>query len=167
MLEVCFNPSVKGSLAFAQRCKKNRIGGAIGIITDKTCIFSFFTKRKALKEYRKRQLQLQQNAISLGGTKEDIAGISFGLSEGDIQSVICLEECPRKAHIRSGFCFEKHNEEENREASLNDFWTACVKDLQKLQSNPPKIRIWLDSTPDAQCGLLFVADLLKESKTAG
>ena len=82
MLEVCFNPSVKGSLAFAQRCKKSRIGGAIGIITDKTCIFSFFTKRKALKEYRKRQLQLQQNAISLGGTKEEIAGISFGLSEG-------------------------------------------------------------------------------------
>ena len=34
-----------------------------------------------------------------------------------------------------------------------------------LKSKPAQIRIWLDQTPDAQCGLLFIAHMLNGSGT--
>lgn len=166
MLEVCFNDSVKGALIVAQNCK-NITGGAISIITvsDSKGIFSYFEKRKAMKKYRKRQAELQKQAVSLGGKKEDVVGISFGLSEGDIKAPITLERCPRKEYVSSLLAFDPYNEGEDIEASINDFWNSCIEDLGKLKASPEEIRIWLDRTPDAQCGLLFVADLLKNSET--
>lgn len=165
MLEVCFSDSVKGALALAQHCKDGVIGGAVGFITDKKGPAAFFAKRKALREYRKKQMELQKRAVALGGTSRQLVGLSFGLSEGDIAAPISLEDCPRKDCIYSMFSFERHREREDVEDSFQEFWRACVKDLDKLKSNPPKIRVWLDNTPDAQCGLLFVADLLKGSQT--
>lgn len=103
--------------------------------------------------------------IPLSGKRDDIVGVSLGLSEGDIKSPICLEDCPRKEYIRAMFSFDRYNEQEDIEAVINEFWTNCMSDLQKLKSNPPQIRVWLDFTPDAQCGLLFLADLLKDRKT--
>lgn len=165
MLEVCFSDSVKGALAVAQHCKSHNIGGSVGIITDKKGLSAFFAKRKTLKEYHKKQAALQQQAVSLGGKREDLVGISFGFSEGDIQAPFHLENCPRKDYIRSMLSFDRHNQNEDMEASINDFWTNCANDLEKLKLNPPKIRVWLDCTLDAQCGLLFLADLLNGSKT--
>jgi hypothetical protein len=165
MLEVCFSDSSKGSLTFAQHCGNDVIGSAIGFITDKKGLSAFFAKKKALKEYKKRQIELQKQAVSLDGKREDIVGVSFGLSEGDIKSPICLKDCPRKEYIRSMFSFDRYNKQEDMETSINEFWTNCIEDLEKLKSNPQKIRVWLDHTPDAQCGLLFIADLLKDSKT--
>lgn len=108
---------------------------------------------------------MQKKAVSLGGRKEDVVGISFGLSEGDIKAPITFECCPRKEYIYSTFSFDRYDELEDIEQSINDFWSICIEDFRKLKSNPEKIRIWLDITPDAQCGLLFVADLLKNSET--
>lgn len=71
MLEVCFNESVKGALAVAQRCE-NSVGGTVGIIADKK--LSFFAVRKALKEYRKRQDELQKSAVPLGGKRRGYRG---------------------------------------------------------------------------------------------
>ncbi len=165
MLEICFNDSVKGALTLAQNCGNDVIGSAVGIITDKKGLLSYFAKRKAMKEYRKRQMGLQKLAVPLGGKREDIVGVSFGLSEGDIKSPIGLEDCPRKEYIRAMFSFDRYNGQEDTEAAVNEFWTNCMSDLQKLKSNPSQIRVWLDFTPDAQCGLLFLADLLKGGKT--
>lgn len=165
MLEVCFNDSVKGALAFAQHCGDDVIGETVCFVTDKKGLAAFFAKRKARKEYREKQIALQKQAVALGGNREDIAGLSFCLSEGDIKSPIRLEDCPRKEYICAIFSFDRHNEQTDMEASIQEFWTGCIKDLQKLKANPPQIRIWLDRTPDAQCGLRFLADLLKGSKT--
>lgn len=165
MLEVCFNDSVKGSLAFAQHCENDVMGESLGFFVDKKGLAAFFAKRKALKEYRKKQIALQEQAISLGGNIEDIVGISFGLSEGNLNDPISLNNCSRKEYIRSMFSFDRHNEQVDMEESINEFWTNCINDLEKLKSNPLQIRVWLDGTPDAQCGLLFLADLLKDSKT--
>lgn len=96
MLEVCFESSVKGCLALAQCCGGDIIGGAVGIITDKKGVSAFFAKRKALKEYYKKQRELHRRAVPLGGTREEIAEISFGLSEGDIHSPICPGGVPEK-----------------------------------------------------------------------
>lgn len=165
MLEVCFSDSAKGALAFAQHCEDNVIGGAVGLITNKKGLSCFFAKRKALKEYREKQKKPQRRGISIEGRREDIAGISFGLSEGDIQSPISLEDCPRKDYIRDILSFAGYDEQEDIEKYVNEFWRNCIDDWEKLKANPKKIRIWLDHTPDARCGLLFAADLLKNSKT--
>ncbi len=164
MLEVCFSDSVKGAISYAQHCNSNS-AGAIGVITDKKGIFAFFEKRRAVKEYKKRKKELQKIAVPLGGKREDIIGISFDLSQDDISSEICLENCPRKDFIRSIYSFDRHNIGIDMEESIGEFWSNCIDDLEKIKSYPPEIRVWLDSTPEAQCGLLFLADLLKESQT--
>ncbi|MEG0894766.1 MAG: DUF3658 domain-containing protein [Oscillospiraceae bacterium] len=163
MLEVCFNDSTKCSLVLAQRCKNNIRNNPVAYVTGKKSIFSFFKRQKAMKEYRERELKLQQQAVALEGKKEDIVGVSFSLSQGDISSAICLEDCPRKDYISSMFLFDRFNQSDGIEASINKFWTNCIEDLEKLKCEPESIRVWLDYTPDAQCGLLFIADLLKDS----
>lgn len=165
MLEVCFNDSVKVSLILAQNCPEI-IGMSIGFIPDKKRLFPSFEKRKALKKYRKIQSELHKQAIPLGGCRKNIAGIFFGLSEGDIKTSIVFESCPRKDYICSPNLFEQYNKtNENMEESVNGFWKCCIEDLEKLRAMHEKIRVWVDNTPYAQCGLLFVADLLKSSNT--
>ena len=152
MLEVCFNDSVKGALILAQHCEDNLIGGAVSVISNRKGLLPFFSKRKAIKEYRRKYEKLQNSAISLGGVKEDIIGVSFALSEGDIASSISLEECPRKKYLREQFLFPRYCGREDGSKDFEDFWIACIKDLEVLKSKPAQIRIWLDQTPDAQCG---------------
>ena len=165
MLEVCFNDSVKGALILAQHCEDNLIGGAVSVISNRKGLLPFFSKRKAIKEYRRKYEKLQNSAISLGGVKEDIIGVSFALSEGDIASSISLEECPRKKYLREQFLFPRYCGREDGSKDFEDFWIACIKDLEVLKSKPAQIRIWLDQTPDAQCGLLFIAHMLNGSGT--
>lgn len=52
-VRVCFNDSVKGSLAFAQHCENDVMGESLSFV-DKG-IGNFFAKRKALKEYRRNR----------------------------------------------------------------------------------------------------------------
>ena len=165
MLEVCFNDSVKGALILAQHCEDNLIGGAVSVISNRKGLLPFFSKRKAIKEYRRKYEKLQNSAISLGGVKEDIIGVSFALSEGDIASSRSLEECPRKKDLREQFLFPRYCGREDGSKDFEDFWIACIKDLEVLKSKPAQIRIWLDQTPDAQCGLLFIAHMLNGSGT--
>ncbi len=165
MLEVCFSDSAKGALILAQNCENSYIGGAIGVITNKKGPLSFWVKKKAIKKYKKRQKKLQKLAVSLGGKREDIVSLPFNLSEGDIISPICLADCPEKIKLQKNFFFDRYNNQEETQNAFNEFWANCVADLQKLKSNPSQIRIWLDHTPDAQCGLLFLADLLKNQNT--
>lgn len=165
MLEVCFGDSAKGALALAQKCGSSSIGGAVGVITDKKWPLSFFEKRRVSKEYRKKQAERDKRAVPLGGQTEDVASISFLLSEGNIRAPIVMESCTRKDFLLSVFSYNRHNAPEDIEPSFNHFWSNCIEDLKKIKSSPEKIRIWLDHTPDAQCGLLFIADLLKDCAT--
>lgn len=165
MLEVCFCESVKGTLAVAQNCKRDVIGGAFAVITDSKWPFHPFAKRKAIREYQQRQIALQKQAIPLGGKKEDIVGITLLLSEGDIKAPVASGSCPRGDYIESVLTFDPFHELDGAKESADQFWRGCMADLEKLQSCPDKIRLWVDHTPDAQCGLLFIADLFRESQT--
>lgn len=167
MLEICFNSSVKGALKIAQHCGDKKIGGAIGFIgtTNKNKVKAFFDKRKALKKIKREQEELQKQAISIGGNREDVLGISFYLSEGDIAAPIEFEHCPRKDFILSVLTFNSYDEIKNVEKSALEFWRNAFKDLERLKQGAGKIRIWVDSTPEVYCGLLFVADLLVDTNT--
>ena len=165
MLEVCFSDSVKGALALAQHCGKDTVGGAVSFITDRKGPAAWLAKWNALREYKKRQKELAKIAVPLGGKREDIAGLSFGFSEGDIQAPILSGECPRKEYIRQWLAFDPYCELGEREEPTQAFWSACLADLEKVQAAPSQLRVWADHTPNARCGLLFLASLLEGKET--
>ena len=159
MLEVCFSDSVKGSLALAQHCDRDGTGGAVSVLTDQTGLRGFFAKRRALRDYRQRQAELQKIAVTLGGSREDLVGLSLGLSEGDVRAPLRADVCPRKDCLRQMFALDRYGEG-NLLDGVDALWDACMADLQKLDPPPAAVRVWVDGLPDSRCGLLFLADLL-------
>ena len=167
MLEVCFNDSVKGALKMAQHCTNGDTAGAMGVILtpNKNKLLTFFERRKVLRQFKKEQAELKKQAVSLGGNSEDVLGISLCLSEGDVVAPIELEQCPRKDFIYSWLAFNPYGELEELEKSILEFWSNTMADLQRLKQGVDKARVWVDQTPEAACGLLFVADLLVNTDT--
>ena len=159
MLEVCFSDSAKGVLAMAQHCDQHVIGGAFAVITDQKGLRGFWVKQKAQREFQKQEAELQKIAVPLGGSREDLVGLSFGLSLGDIQSPLRPEGCPRKDCLRQMLTLDRYGESTPL-AAVDEFWDACMTDLQKLDPPPAAVRVWLDDLPDSRCGLLFLANLL-------
>lgn len=169
MLEVCFNDSVKGALKIAQRCTNTHsIGGAVGVITssNRSKLLSFVEKRKALRQFKRERMELANQAVSLGGNSKDVLGISLHLSEGDILAPIELAQCPRKDLILSSIIYNGYDDLECLEKSALGFWQSTMNDLERLKQGADKVRIWVDNTPEAACGLLFVADVLVNTDTA-
>ena len=167
MLEVCFSDSAKGALLLAQHCGGDVIAASVGVITNARGLRAVWEKRKALRAYKKRRAELKKLAVPLGGRREDVVSVSFGLSEGDIRSPITPGACPRKTRVRDWLAFSRYGEKiDDLEAEVDAFWDGCLADLRKLQAAPAKVRVWLDATPDAQCGLLFLAGLYREGGTA-
>ena len=167
MLEVCFSDSVKGSLTIAQNCDKV-CGVATAVISGSKGLLAGFAKRKALKAFQEHTQELQKKAVPLGGNRDDIVSLPFQLSEGDILAPITYENCPRKDFIYSQYQFylfalDRNQMDANLEETFRSQWGQAIADLEKLKSCPDKIRIWVDNTPDARCGLLFIADMLKDS----
>lgn len=151
MLEVCFNDSVKGALAMAQTCSSKTIAKSVAIIDGEK--LSWFRRRKFLKEYEKKQKELDEQAIHLESKHDDIVGIFPLLSIGDISS----EEGQKN------LIFRLINDDKQ---AAEQYWQNCVSDLEKLKDRSSKgepIRIWADSSPDAACGFLYVCNLLKDS----
>ena len=160
MLEVCFSDAVKGALLMAQHCGGRRPGGAVSVITDRRGPLASLAKLREIRRYRKRQAALQRQAVPLGGRREDVVGLSFGLSEGDIRAPIAAGDCPRRAYLWEQFSFDRYGEREDLGASFRKFWDGALADLRKLEGCPQAVRVWLDDTPDARCGLLFLAERL-------
>lgn len=168
MLEICFNDSVKGALRQAQHCGKKHDGLTAVLVSSsksKNKLKAFWEKRQALNEFKKNQKELQKTAIPIGGRREDILGISFYLSVGDIAAPITLEACPRKDLIFSLFTYNRYDEAEDLQESTSEYWRYTIADLERLKKGADKVRVWVDSTPDAYCGLCFIADLLINTNT--
>ena len=160
VLELCFDASARGAL----RCAA---GPVIG-----TQVFAVLTaggsrreQREALRRARAEAVERRRNAVPLGGTAADVLGLPLGLSQGDIRSPLA-QECPRGELLRrmitaaARYVPEFPPEAAEREAA--EHWTACLEDLRQLERRAAEepVRIWADSTPDSQCGLLFAAELL-------
>ena len=167
MLEICFNNSVKAALKIAQHCADGHSAAAIGVITspNKNKLVSFFEKRKLLRQYKRKQVELKKQAVSLGGNLKDVLEICPYLSEGDITTPINLEQCPRKDLFFSILAFNPYDELEDLEKWILKYWEDTINDLERLKQGADKVRVWVDNTPDVACGLLFVADLLVNTDT--
>ena len=165
MLEICFSDPVKACLAIAQHCGRDATGGAFAVITDKKGLAGWLLKHRAQREFKRREAELQKIAAPLGGSREDLVGLSLGLSEGDIRAPLRADVCPRKDCLRQMFALDRYGEGDLLDG-VDALWDACMADLQKLDPPPAAVRVWLDDLPDSRCGLLFLADLLEEKGTA-
>ena len=113
-----------------------------------------------------RQKELESEAVPLEGEREDIVGISFALSEGDISAPLALEGCPRRDQLFTWLTADPWGELEEAADSAEKYWRSCMADMDTLKrraADGEEIRIWADCPPTFACGALFVCDLLREA----
>lgn len=159
MLEVVFSDSAKGAMAAAQHWE-----------IDPACLSVFSNEplspqeEKRIREKAEREwAQRKADAVPLGGGREDIFGLSFFLSMGDVASP--LESGPRQELIMRMLTADPWGWRVP-EADAEKFWRGCLNDLHKLKCRAETgepVRIWYDSSPDGMCGLLFAASELKNA----
>lgn len=162
MLELCFDNSTQGTLRCAQHCGENTGGGAFGVVLAERDGKrpSPRERRRVLREARREAEERQKRAVSLGGVPSDVLALSLGLDQGDIRSPLAVE-CPRKDLLRQWY-----GEDSNGEARLEQTWRDLLTAMARLRSLPAgeTVRIWAsEREPHAACGLLFAAELLKDT----
>lgn len=164
MVEVCFGDSVKGALKIAQSFDKKTVNYSafVAVFGDnKDKPLPFLKRQILLHKVKKKQRELNEQAIHLESKRDDLVGIFPDLSLGDISA-----EDKRRDFISMWFEAAScgSNSKETR-AEAEEFWQTCISDLEKLKDRAydgEAIRIWADGTPDGMCGFLFVCDLLKD-----
>lgn len=167
MLEICFNDSAKGVLRAAQHCADGVIGGAVSIAVLGGEELSDEERRAAeeaaRRKYEKRREELRTQAVSLGGAPEDVLGLSFALSVGDIAQPIA-EHGPRQKLLHRWLTADPWGELAEREQAFEKFWQSSLNDLEALKRRAAAgepVRIWVsDCEPNDLCGLLLAAELL-------
>lgn len=148
MIEVVFSDSTKGSMKVAKNYnKENMVGGA-------TCYIG--------TPPSKDELDKHLDGKALGGTSDEVVGISLYLDIGDIKSGATSNV--RKELIYKMF---RHPYEEN-EGDISwktEYWHENLADIEKLKmcaKNGEHIRIWYSDAPYSICGFYYVISQLKE-----
>lgn len=166
MLDVCFGSGIKGSLSCAQHCGGSHQGATLIAVSGTHKFLHWRKYRKILAEARRAQQTLDAQAIPLGGMREDLCGISFDFSLGNISAPLTIADCPKKQLMCAQYAADDPEKFAQSQAYALHIWECCMEDLEKLKTRSAlgePVRIWVDKTPSAACGLLFVADLLKAS----
>lgn len=88
----------------------------------------------------------------------DIVCFPLCLSQGDIQSSITKKKCLRFDYIHEILSFDSISEDK-----IDLYWQRIMDDLKKMMSYKKAIRVWVDSSSNAQCGWLFLVHLLQKS----
>lgn len=159
MLELCFDNSTQGTLRVAQHCGPGHvIGRGTAVVYVGEGHVSWLQRRRALRRFRREAEEREKHAVPLGGSPENVLCLSLGLDRGDIRSPLAAE-CPRKELLRGWY-------EEHIEALERD-WRDTLTTAARLRALPAgeTVRIWAnDREPHAACGLLFAAELLRDTE---
>lgn len=148
MIEVVFSDSTKGSMRVAKNYdRENMIGGAIGYIGTPPS---------------KDELEKNLDGKALGGTSDEVVGISLYLDIGDIKSGAI-------SNVRKELIFKmfRHPYKKN-EGDItwkHDYWEVNLSDIKKLldcAKEDQHIRIWYSDAPYSICGFYYVISQLKE-----
>ncbi len=165
MLEVAFSESAKGSIKCAQHCGGDPVENpAIGLILRNGVRPSPKKEKEMLEKARREQFEREHSAVPLGGSPEDVFGLSFALSVGDIAAP--LESGPRRDLLFRMASENWPDEAEKIRESAEEGWRRSLADLENLKQRAEAgepVRIWYDFTPDGMCGLLFAASQLKKA----
>lgn len=159
MLELCFDDSTRGALKVAQHCTEAIGTGVFGVVLAERDGKrpSLRERRRVLRQVRREAEERRKSAVSLGGDPGDVLALSLGLDQGDIRAPLAAE-CPRKELLRRWY--EDHTE------ALEKTWRDTLTAAARLRSLPAgeTVRIWAnDREPHAACGLLFAAELLRDT----
>ena len=102
-------------------------------------------------------------AMTMPGHAEHVVCLAFALSAGDIAAPL-EEGGPRWQLLHRWFSFSAAHQKDS-DTILSSHWHHCTEDLARLCARAAEepVRIYVDQTPDAACGLLFVAHLLSEA----
>lgn len=158
MLELCFDMSTRGALWVAQHCGGGE--GAVGVIvaaSGQGDPVAEQAARRAAEAFRRRQEELEREAIPLGGSPNDVLTLSLGLDMGDIR-----EPLGEVRYQLQRQWYDGENEIADRD------WGRNLEAAERLKACGPgdTVRIWADRTPHSACGLLHAASLLKDTKAA-
>lgn len=176
MIELCFDQSTCGALRQAQHCGG---GGrkAFGVIfgraeadgsgenVESTTVIGYDdgkkpTKREirqVLRDFQRKQEELDREAIPLGGNPGDVLALSLGLDMGDIREP--LGEA-RRTFLEGLF--------PNDRETADLYWRENLEAAERLRALGPgdAVRVWADRTPHSACGLLHAASILEKTGAA-
>lgn len=157
MLELCFDDSTRGALKVAQHCAGGCAVGAVSAVYAAGKKPLLRERRRILRQARQEIEERRRHAVSLGGSPQDVLTLSLALDRGDIRSPLA-EECPRKNLLRRWY--------EDRPEALERIWRDTLTTAARLRSlrAGETVRIWAaEREPHAACGLLFAAELLRDT----
>lgn len=162
MIEIAFTESAGGGLKLAQRFGKGKYhSGCIGVIlhhedgSEPTQDEIAQAQQKAEQQHQKAW----ENAIPLGGCAGDVYCFSLGLSFGDIQDPMCVEDRLEALKALYGFW------DGQIEQDLRERLTQIKDDLNELRDRicaGEDIRIWYSHIPDELCGFYWLMDELRQ-----
>lgn len=152
MLEVLFSDSAAGSMKMGM-CRGSEIGGCLGIIaTDENGRFLPPEETARLQREAEEKMRRERaKALPLEGDPQDILPFSLALSVGAID-----EEGigPRREDVITGL-LSIYPEGQQTAAEI---LANARQRLDILLARAPQepVRLWVDHTPDAACGLRWV-----------
>lgn len=161
MIEIVFNDSVHGSLSAAQTFGAGEYhGGAIGVFishgdgSEPTQAEIEEATRQAEEEER----QKWEQAVPLGGKREDVYGFSLALNLGDIRDPLCVSD--RLNAFCVGFSFF----DAKLEREMRQYLTEIPGKLDEVRlriAGGEDARIWYSSNPEELCGFYWLMDQLR------
>lgn len=157
MLEIVFSDSAAGSMKIGM-CRGSEIGGCLGIIaTDENG--RPLPPEETARLQREAEEKLRRDraeALPLEGNPRDILPFSLALDVGPLD-----EECvgPLREETLARLCALYPQGQQ----AAREMLTAARRHLETVLARAPKepVRLWVDHTPDAACGLRWLLDQLR------
>lgn len=161
MIEIVFTDSACGALKTAQSFGKGEYhGGCIGVFvshsdgTEPTQAEVDEMTRK----FEEQQRQKWEQAVPLDGKASDVYGLHLGLSYGNIQDPLCLQE--RLIAMQTLLCCWN----EDMQQEFTDLILQVGKDRQTILDRiaaGEDVRVWYSDDPDELCGFYWLMDQLR------
>ena len=152
MLEVLFSDSAAGSMKVGM-CRGSEIGGCVGVIAtdEKGLPVSPEETARLQREAEEKERRRWAEALPLEGDPRDILPLSLALSVGPIdeESIGPLRE---ETLTRLLSIYPQGMQ------TTAEILAAARRRLDTLLTGAPQepVRLWVDHTPDAACGLRWV-----------
>lgn len=168
MIEVVFSESAYGSLKVAQHYGVGKYHGAATSVFLRGQDGVEPTKaqmQEAQKRAEERARRDWENAVPLGGKREDLYCISLGMSMGEISEGGIGAQ--RRTVLEQAFSVwpKKHTAQQIDER-LQDAQAALTAVLVRCSAGEP-VRVWYSHNPDELCGMYWLLAQLRSLHQRG
>lgn len=162
MIDLCFNESAGGGLKIARLDSRvNVIGGNLFFFTAKDGSAPAEADIEAAKrQLLDRQAMREARGGPIPGHAADVLCLSLFLDVGDIAGPV--EK--RMEVVRDWFLPVGLGTAADAQSQGIAQWERCMDALSEFRRRAAyePVRVWVDDTPESQCGLRFVAEALMQ-----